>query len=279
MKYLFSQRGIISTSLTVILLLLALGGIAMSFGILQNPAPQLKPASATTCGCNPPPDTHGWTDNMCFHPHNTPGCPQTFPGGYCNPDGQGGYEDADWIRGYYEYREFCPNENLTPTRTAPTPTTGAGTTPPITGTSTSPTATTAPVATPTVDANANCWITIGDRFRAACKGDAACITTATNLINKLSNYFQGACPNAPINPGDPLPSGVIPTGPDGSPFPTLPDGPIPVGLNDLLNTNDPPPDGYRNLALKCLANKSLYQQAVWLCIKKSRAVPMCRGNS
>lgn len=262
MKNLLRQRGVISNGLTVLLLILALMGIAMSFRILQNSSPHTRNAVAATCGCNPPPDTHGWTDNMCFHPHNTEGCPQTFAGGYCNPDGQGGYEDADWVRGYYEYREFCPNANLSPTRTAPTPTTGAGTTPTTTGSPTTPTVTDTPVATPTIDANANCWATIGDRFRNACKGDAECIRTATNLITKLSNYFGGACPNAPINPGDPLPSGVIPTGPDGSPFPTLPNGPIPVGLNDLLNTNTPPPDRFRASIQTCLANKNLYQQAV-----------------
>lgn len=44
----------------------------------------------------------------------------TNPGGYCNPDGQGGYEDADWVRGYNEYHAQCAGTqpaSPTPTRT------------------------------------------------------------------------------------------------------------------------------------------------------------------
>ena len=31
----------------------------------------------------------------------------TQPGGYCDPDGDGAYADADWARGYYEHHDSC----------------------------------------------------------------------------------------------------------------------------------------------------------------------------
>ncbi len=108
MKTFFRQVGIISTNLMVLLFVIALIGIAMSFSILWSAQPRVQEAKAATCGCNPPPDTHGWTDNMCFFPPSTDGCPQTLPGGYCDPNGDQSFEDADWTKGYYEYRTLCP---------------------------------------------------------------------------------------------------------------------------------------------------------------------------
>lgn len=46
-------------------------------------------------------------DNMCNHSPNTAGCPQTFPGGYCDPDGDGSFDGGDWDQGWYEYRDLC----------------------------------------------------------------------------------------------------------------------------------------------------------------------------
>ena len=31
----------------------------------------------------------------------------TFPGGYCDPNANGSYDDADWVRGYNEYQAAC----------------------------------------------------------------------------------------------------------------------------------------------------------------------------
>jgi hypothetical protein len=36
----------------------------------------------------------------------------TYPGGYCDPNGDGDFSDADWMRGYYEYLDACgPGEH------------------------------------------------------------------------------------------------------------------------------------------------------------------------
>jgi hypothetical protein len=47
------------------------------------------------------------TDNYCQHLPSTPGCPMTFPGGYCDPNGDGSYGDGDWNLGWYEYQGYC----------------------------------------------------------------------------------------------------------------------------------------------------------------------------
>lgn len=59
----------------------------------------------TPCPCKPgnPPDF----DNVCHWPPKTQGCPPTFPGGYCDPNGDGSYQDGDWNKGYYEYHDKC----------------------------------------------------------------------------------------------------------------------------------------------------------------------------
>jgi hypothetical protein len=31
----------------------------------------------------------------------------TAPGGYCDPNGDGSFADADWVRGYVEYHQRC----------------------------------------------------------------------------------------------------------------------------------------------------------------------------
>ena len=37
----------------------------------------------------------------------TPECPATLPGGLCDPDGDGAFDDADWIAGYKAYLAAC----------------------------------------------------------------------------------------------------------------------------------------------------------------------------
>jgi hypothetical protein len=63
------------------------------------PPPPPPPSSA--CPCN------GGADNFCLYPPNTAGCDMTAPGGYCDPNGDGSYDDADWVRGYDEYHQQC----------------------------------------------------------------------------------------------------------------------------------------------------------------------------
>ncbi len=46
-------------------------------------------------------------DNFCNFAPNTPGCAMTSPGGYCDPNGNSSYDDADWEHGYYEYLFQC----------------------------------------------------------------------------------------------------------------------------------------------------------------------------
>lgn len=50
------------------------------------------------CPCSP------GGNNYCHHAPRTPGCWMTQPGGYCDPNGDGSYADADWVRGYYEHQ-------------------------------------------------------------------------------------------------------------------------------------------------------------------------------
>jgi hypothetical protein len=46
-------------------------------------------------------------DNYCLYDPSTPGCPMTDPGGYCDPNGDGSFSDADWSRGYREFGQYC----------------------------------------------------------------------------------------------------------------------------------------------------------------------------
>ncbi len=63
----------------------------------------------TVSGGNPYPNcpcTAGF-DNYCNHAPRTPGCPMTQAGGYCDPNGDGSYSDADWVRGWNEFQQYC----------------------------------------------------------------------------------------------------------------------------------------------------------------------------
>ncbi len=46
-------------------------------------------------------------DNYCHYAPRTTNCGMTWPGGYCDPNGDGSYSDADWVRGYNEYHANC----------------------------------------------------------------------------------------------------------------------------------------------------------------------------
>ena len=62
----------------------------------------------TSCSCDVPPQS-GVDPNFCHHPPvpALDGCPMTWPGGFCDPDGNHQYDDADWTLGYYMFEENC----------------------------------------------------------------------------------------------------------------------------------------------------------------------------
>lgn len=65
--------------------------------------------SITVGGGNPYPNCpcSAGIDNYCLHSPSTYGCPMTYPGGYCDPNGNGTFDDADWVLGYYEFQDYC----------------------------------------------------------------------------------------------------------------------------------------------------------------------------
>lgn len=47
-------------------------------------------------------------DNYCLYwPHDIDGCDMLLPGGYCDPDGDGDFADADWVLGFEQYASAC----------------------------------------------------------------------------------------------------------------------------------------------------------------------------
>jgi len=65
-----------------------------------QPPPPPPPSNACACRAN--------ADNFCLYGAKQAGCAMTFPGGYCDPNGDGSFADADWVRGYNEYHKQCP---------------------------------------------------------------------------------------------------------------------------------------------------------------------------
>jgi hypothetical protein len=59
------------------------------------------PKASATCTCLPN------VDNFCLYPPSTQGCGMTFPGGYCDSNKNGSFDDADWVRGYEQYASAC----------------------------------------------------------------------------------------------------------------------------------------------------------------------------
>lgn len=66
-----------------------------------DPNPPDDTEAPAGCACRPD------VDNYCLYPKSEPGCDMLKPGGYCDPDGNGDFSDADWVHGYYEYHEQC----------------------------------------------------------------------------------------------------------------------------------------------------------------------------
>jgi hypothetical protein len=60
----------------------------------------------TTADAGPYPCLGG-VDNFCLYNPSYPGAPMTYPGGYCDPNGDADFSDADWVRGYNEYQQYC----------------------------------------------------------------------------------------------------------------------------------------------------------------------------
>lgn len=46
-------------------------------------------------------------DNYCLYPKSEAACAMVQPYGYCDPNGDGEFGDADWVRGYYDYQDTC----------------------------------------------------------------------------------------------------------------------------------------------------------------------------
>lgn len=46
-------------------------------------------------------------DNFCHYPMGTANCHMVQRGGYCDKNANGSTDDADWVRGYNEYQEYC----------------------------------------------------------------------------------------------------------------------------------------------------------------------------
>jgi hypothetical protein len=63
---------------------------------------QPPPPPPASCPCD------SGVDNFCLYSPSTPGCAMTAPGGYCDPNGDGSFSDADWVRGYDDYHQQCP---------------------------------------------------------------------------------------------------------------------------------------------------------------------------
>ena len=49
----------------------------------------------------------GNVSGFCEAAPGTSACPMTLPGGYCDPNGDASFDDADWVLGYYEYQGQC----------------------------------------------------------------------------------------------------------------------------------------------------------------------------
>jgi subtilisin family serine protease len=53
-------------------------------------------------------------DNFCLYPRDA--CAMTAPGGYCDPDGDGDFADADWERGFADFAARCVAPTEAPAR-------------------------------------------------------------------------------------------------------------------------------------------------------------------
>ena len=66
----------------------------------SNP-PSEPPSNPGGCPCRSD------VDNFCLYPKSETGCGMLQPGGYCDPNGDGSFDDGDWVRGYNEWHSTC----------------------------------------------------------------------------------------------------------------------------------------------------------------------------
>lgn len=78
------------------------GSICAATGQADTPDSPPPPPPSGTCACRTD------VDNFCLYPAKAADCAMTQPGGYCDPNGDGSFNDADWVRGYNEYHAACP---------------------------------------------------------------------------------------------------------------------------------------------------------------------------
>ncbi len=72
------------------------------FQVVSGDDPPPPPPPSPTCPC-----LGDGKDNFCQYGASYPGCSMTSGGGYCDPNGDGDFSDADWTRGWYAYRDQC----------------------------------------------------------------------------------------------------------------------------------------------------------------------------
>lgn len=96
--------------LFIFLITAALGTAAIWIGWRLSQEEEVTPTpseAADACCCS-------GCDNICSNQPNTAGCGPTAPGGYCDPNGDGNFSDADWTRGYNEYQGLdCSDQSTT----------------------------------------------------------------------------------------------------------------------------------------------------------------------
>lgn len=86
-----------------------------TFTISSNtPSITPTPVLGINCPCGQDPTF----DNFCTYPPGTNNCSMTMPGGFCDPNGDGNFSDADWARGYDEYQSRCNDSIITPSPTS-----------------------------------------------------------------------------------------------------------------------------------------------------------------
>lgn len=73
----------------------------------EEPPPEEPPAEVPPPWSEPSGCPCGGVDNFCAHPPGTDGCEMTWGGGYCDPNGDGSYDDGDWERGWADYHAQC----------------------------------------------------------------------------------------------------------------------------------------------------------------------------
>jgi hypothetical protein len=63
--------------------------------------PPSNPPGSGTCPCRTD------VDNYCLYPTSEAACAMVQPFGYCDPNGDGDFGDANWVRGWEEYHSTC----------------------------------------------------------------------------------------------------------------------------------------------------------------------------